>query len=83
MCCRSPPTIITDGPPSRSCPLLLPPSPRSLGVRARYLIMLHVAQVKKPTAMRESRANHTRIACDSCMAVGFLTRTSWHNVQSV
>ena len=30
---------------------------------------LHVARVKKPTAMRESRAI---LACDSSMAVGFL-----------
>ena len=39
---------------------------------------LYVERVKKPTAMRES---HARIARDSRMAVGFLTRATCKNVR--
>ena len=49
-------------------------------------LFLHVARVKKPTAMRESSQKtngQARIACDSRMAVGFFTSTTCKNVDKI
>ena len=43
---------------------------KATGSGLRCRILLHVARVKKPTAMRESHVNH-----ELFMAVGFLTCT--------